>query len=231
MRSSIELRERLRVVAVDELHADAEAREGDLELVVGAAVEVAGRDDVVAGLQDRRERQELRRLAARGGERRRTALERRDALLEDVGRRVHDPRVDVAELLQREEPRAVLGVVEGVGRGLVDRHRARVGPGRGLLPGVDLQRLESVARLLVAHRPLLCGPPRRAVLGFGGRWATKNPPRLSRCGSLRLRQAVVPASLRALPPARARCTWTYTCTSPGAGGKWRRWAESTLPTS
>ena len=120
------LREVRRVVAVDELHADAEAREGDLELVVGAAVEVARRDDVVAGLQDRREREELRRLAARGGERGDAALERGDALLEDVGRRVHDPGVDVPELLQREEARAVVGVVERVGRGLVDRDGAGV---------------------------------------------------------------------------------------------------------
>ena len=31
------------------------------------------------------------------------ALELGDALLEDVGRRVHDPRVDVAELAQAEQ--------------------------------------------------------------------------------------------------------------------------------
>jgi hypothetical protein len=53
----------LRIVALDELHADAEPRERHLELVVGAAVEVAGRDDVVAGLGDGGDRQELRRLA------------------------------------------------------------------------------------------------------------------------------------------------------------------------
>ena len=123
----------------------------------------------------------------RGGERRRAALERGDALLEDVGGRVHDPGVDVPELLQREEARPVVGVVERVGRRLVDRDGAGVRPGRGLLPGVDLQRLESVALLLVAHRPLLHGPPRRASFGFGGRWATKNPLRLSRCGSFWLR--------------------------------------------
>ncbi len=53
------------------------------------------------------------------------AFERRDALLEHVGRRVHDPGVDVPELLEPEQPRRVRGVVEDVARGGVDRD----GPG------------------------------------------------------------------------------------------------------
>ena len=99
--------ERLRIVAVDELRRDAEPRQGDLQLVVGAAVEKARGDDVVAGAGDRGERQELRRLTGGDRDRSRAAFERRDALLEDVGGRIHDPGVDIAELLQREEPRAV----------------------------------------------------------------------------------------------------------------------------
>ena len=53
------------------------------------------------------------------------AFERRHALLEDVGGRVHDAGVDVAELLQREQRRGVVGVFERERRGLVDRHGAR----------------------------------------------------------------------------------------------------------
>ena len=52
---------------------------------------------------DVRDGEELRGVARRGRERRDAALERGDPLLEDVRRRVHDPRVDVPELLQREE--------------------------------------------------------------------------------------------------------------------------------
>ena len=37
----------------DPLHANAEVLEGDLELVVGTAIEVGGRDDVVTGAGDR----------------------------------------------------------------------------------------------------------------------------------------------------------------------------------
>ena len=48
-----------------------------------------------------------RRLSARHRQRADAAFERGDALLEHVGRRVHDPRVDVAELFEREKPRGM----------------------------------------------------------------------------------------------------------------------------
>ena len=53
-----------------------------------------------------------------------SAFEGGNALLEDVGGGVHDAGVDVAELLQAEEPAGVVGVVEDVGGGLVDGHGA-----------------------------------------------------------------------------------------------------------
>ena len=88
-------------------------------------------------------------------ERRDAAFERRDALLEHVLRRVHDAGVDVAEFLQAEQVRGVLGAVELVGRGLIDRHRD--GIGRLIAPpaGVQGQRFRmlrdhAIARLLCA---------------------------------------------------------------------------------
>ena len=68
------------------------------------------------------------------------AFDRGDALLEDVGGRVHDPRVDVAELLQGKEIGGVIGALEDVGGRLVNRHRARAGGGVGHLAGVQRQR-------------------------------------------------------------------------------------------
>jgi hypothetical protein len=103
-----------RIVAIDELDVDSQPRQGDLELVVGAAVEVAGGDDVVAGLGNRGQRQKLRRLPGTRGDRRHAAFEGREALFEDVGGRIHDAGVDIAELLQREQAGAMLGIVEGV---------------------------------------------------------------------------------------------------------------------
>lgn len=53
----------LRVLTVDELGLDAQAREEDFELVVGAAIQVRGGDDVVAGLGQSRNCDELGTLA------------------------------------------------------------------------------------------------------------------------------------------------------------------------
>ncbi len=74
-------------------------------------------------------------------ERAHAAFERRDALLEDARRRIHDPGVDVAEFLEPEETRRVSRVVEDVARRGIDRHGPRVGRRIGLLPGVQRQRL------------------------------------------------------------------------------------------
>ena len=62
--------------------------------------------------------------------------------------RVHDARVDVPEPLQREEVRRVLGVLEDVGAGLVDRHRAAAGHRVGPLTGVHRQRVEAELTVL-----------------------------------------------------------------------------------
>jgi hypothetical protein len=72
------------LVAGNELGGDAEALEGDLELVVGTAVKVAGRDDVVASLGEGRNGNELSSLARGGGQSSNTALKGSYPLLEDI---------------------------------------------------------------------------------------------------------------------------------------------------
>ena len=76
----------LGLVAIDKLGRDAQAGEDDLELVVGAAVEVRGRDDVVAGVCEGGDGEELGGLAGGGGKGSDTALEGSDALLKDIDR-------------------------------------------------------------------------------------------------------------------------------------------------
>ena len=127
-----------RIVAFDKLDAEAHTGESHFELVVGASVQEAGRDDFIAGFQDGCEGQELSRLPRSGGHCCQAALQSGDPLLEDVGGGVHDPGVDVPELLQTEQPGGVVGVVEDIGGGLIDGHRPGVGPGRRLLAGMDL---------------------------------------------------------------------------------------------
>ena len=103
--------------------------------------------------RQRQQRHHLRRHAGGGGERGAAAFERRDALLEHRDRRVGDARVDVAERLQVEQARRVIGAVEHERRRLVDRQRARAGRGVGNLAGVHGQRLEAGS----AGRPCACG--------------------------------------------------------------------------
>lgn len=132
----------LDTVAVDELGVDAEAGEEDLELVVGAAVQQRGGDDVVASVREGVDGDELGGLARGGGKGRDAALECGDALLKDIdcgleeweeirsvcklGTRcnmrfveevistyVHDTAVNVTKLLEAKEPRAVSRVIEG----------------------------------------------------------------------------------------------------------------------
>ena len=84
-----------------------------------------------------------RRLAAGGGDRADAALQRRDALLQHGHGRVGDARIDVPGALQVEQAGRVLGVVEHVGRGLVDRHGARAGGRIGPLAGMQRERVEA----------------------------------------------------------------------------------------
>jgi len=82
---------------------------------------------MVAGIEQRCDRKMHRGHAARGADRTDAAFERGDALLQHCGRRVGDPRVDVAGAFEVEQRRGVVGILEHVGRGLVDRNRARTG--------------------------------------------------------------------------------------------------------
>jgi len=71
------------------------------------------------------------------------AFEAGEALLQHIGRRVHDARVDVAQFLQGEEVGGVFGVAELVARRLVDRHGAAARCRVGRLAGVKLAGVEA----------------------------------------------------------------------------------------
>ena len=115
--------ERLRVGRIGEAHGDAHGGQRVGEQVPGAAVEIGRAHDVVAGPAQVLDRQRRGRLPGADGQRRHAALERGHLLLQRIAGRVHDARIDVAEVLEREQVRRVLGAAELVGRGLEDRHR------------------------------------------------------------------------------------------------------------
>ena len=132
------------VVAVGEPYLDTETAQGDFELIVRAAVDVRGADDVVAGFGEVADGQKLRRQARCGRYGRRAAFERRNAVFEYGRRRIGQSRVDVAELLQSEPVGAFLRVRKDIRRGLVNGNGARTGRGVGRLSCVNLQGVEVI---------------------------------------------------------------------------------------
>ena len=143
----------LGVGGVDEAHLDPLVLQGVGEKVPGAAIEGGGGHHVVAGPGQVLQGEGRGRLAGGHREGADAAFQRRDALLQDVGRGVHDPGVDVAQLLQGEQRGGVAGVAELVGGRLVDRHRHRAGG--GIRPPASVQD-EGFGMLWgVGHRGLL----------------------------------------------------------------------------
>ena len=140
----------LRLIRRDERRLDAKLFQVDIEERMRAAVERGRRHDVVAARAKCEECGDLCGLTRRTGKRGTAAFERSHALLEHRDRRIGDARVDVAESLEVEEARRVLGRVEDERGGLVDRRRARPGGGIRDLPGVQAKRLE--AEFAVRHR-------------------------------------------------------------------------------
>lgn len=78
----------LRLVTLDKLGLDAKAGQQDLELVVSTAVQVAGSDDVIAGVSKGRDGEKLCRLAGRRSDGGNTAFEGSNTLLEDIDGRL-----------------------------------------------------------------------------------------------------------------------------------------------
>ena len=126
------------IVGLDELDVDSEAAEADIHLGVSAAVKGAGGDQLVARAEQAGDGEELRSLSAGGGEPGHAAFEGGHALLEDIRRGIHDTAVNIAELLQREQVRGVLRVLEGERSRLINRHRAGVGRGVRVCPAQGL---------------------------------------------------------------------------------------------
>ena len=126
----------LRVVLVDEGHRDPEVVEGVLEQIDRASVEPVGGDDMAAAAREREDRDSDRGLPAGDGDRGDAALERRDALLEQLLRGAGVAAVDVARATQREQVARLGQGTELVGGRLVQR-----GHGRVLRRSRDVRRL------------------------------------------------------------------------------------------
>ena len=112
MRSSRRPAEGLGIGRIGEAHGDAHGGQRVGEQVPGAAVEIGRAHDVVARPAQVLDRQHRRRLPGADGQCRHAALERGDPLLQHIAGRVHDARIDVAEVLEREQVGRVLRAAE-----------------------------------------------------------------------------------------------------------------------
>ena len=174
----------LRVGRVDKGGVDAQAGEGVAQLVVGAAVQAAAGNDVVARGAQGEKGKRLRTVAAARRQAGDAALQACHPLLEHVGGRVHDAGVDVAGLLEGEQVGRVLAVAEQVGAGLVEGQGPAAGEGVDGLAGMELAGGKAVAAGLIGHEQYSLKGDRRlrgcGRLGPGPR--TLSSPRQRRDG-------------------------------------------------
>ena len=89
------------------------------------------------------EDKQLRGMTGSDRQSRGSAFKGGHALFEHGLRRVHDTGVDIAELLQSEESRGVIGILKDEGCGLIDRRCASTCRGVRLRARMDRKRVES----------------------------------------------------------------------------------------
>ena len=135
------------VAAVDELARDAVLGQQLGHDVVAGAEELARRDDAVARLEQRQQREEHRRHAGRGGAAGLGAFERGQPVLEHADGRIAEARILVVRALALEGGLGLLGALVGVARGQEQR----------------LRRLVEVAAQLAAAHGARLRPPRRLI--------------------------------------------------------------------
>ncbi len=130
------------IARLDEGRLNSETGQRLRKQVDRAPIKRSGRHDVIAGAEKGRDGEVHRCRAARRADRADAILECGEALLENRGRRVGDAGIEMAGSFEIEKRGGVAGVLEDIGRRLVDRHRSRAGHWVGALPGVQAQRVE-----------------------------------------------------------------------------------------
>ena len=142
------------VMGVDEGRFNAEGRQGVLQQIGGAAVDGLLGDDMAAVLGQRLDGVVDGSCTGGNGQGGNAALESGNALFKDIFGGVGQAAVDVAGIAQAETVSGVLGVVENVGSGLVDRHGAGIGDRVSLLLA-DVQLKGLKMQFTLAHDKIL----------------------------------------------------------------------------
>ena len=161
-----------RVARVGKAHLNALLRKGMGKQVVGAAIQGAGRDDVVTRFCQSLDGGGDRRHARCQRQRRKAAFECRHALFQHIGGGVHDAGVDIARHLQVKQVGAMLRAVKSVGHCLVDGHGCSLGAGVGRIACVNGQCLDAhgvgILVCLAGKISLLCSSYARCTNDFLG---------------------------------------------------------------
>jgi hypothetical protein len=132
--------DRIGLVGFGKAGGDALARQDVAEQRMRGAVQLRHRNDIAADVGEIDDGKMQCRLAARDRQRADAAFELGDALFEDRGRRVGDPAVTIAFGFQVKEGCAMIGAVERVGCGLIDRNSDRLGGRIGFVASVNGDR-------------------------------------------------------------------------------------------
>ena len=126
---------------------------------VRGAVELRDRNDVAAHLGEIEHRVIQRRLPRTHAQRLKPALKRGDAALEHCGGRIADAAVAIALGFEIEQSGAVIGAVELVGHGLIDRDRDGPGGRISFVTAVDGHRIAFHASRRAIFNPSPTLPP------------------------------------------------------------------------
>ena len=142
---------RIRLEWVGKADFYAQTRQSIAQLVVGAAIETAAGDDMVACSAEGEKGQRLGTMAAAGGQSADAALQVGNSLFQNIGGRIHDPGVDVAKLFQGKQVGRMRGIFKQIRCGLIQRNSpAACGRINGLA-GVELAGRKPESTLLICH--------------------------------------------------------------------------------
>ena len=125
----------IKIIVADKAGFNTPTRQAVGKEVVGATIEFAGGDDVVAHFGDGFQRIFDGCHAGGHCQRAHAAFHGRDPFLQHRIGGVHDAGVNIPGYLQIKQIRPMLGIVEGIGRGLVDRCHHCLGGGIHLKAG------------------------------------------------------------------------------------------------
>ena len=121
-----------RLIGLGEADRDAEPRQHVSEQGMGRAIKLWHGNDVSAGIRNIQRRIIQRGLPGAHAQGGRAAFEQSHTLFEHCIGGISDAGIPVAVDFEIEQSRAVLRTVEGIGHGLIDRHRDGSGGGIGV---------------------------------------------------------------------------------------------------